>query len=96
MATPTPFAALGNSAWQVPNPLAQRQSTGIPGTLTPFWGQQSQPTQSATAAAAQNLRTQLAATPPSPFVLAGLRTTTDVAAQFCLGLALLLVILTHH
>lgn len=96
MATPTPFSALSGSAWQVPNPLAQQNGTGIPGMLSPFFGQQQAPTQSPSAAASQNLRSQLAAAPPSPFVLAGLHTTTDVAAQFCLGLGLLLLVLTHH
>ncbi len=95
MATPTPFSALTGGAWQVQNPLAQQQSASIPGTLSPFWGP-SAASQSPAAATAQNLRTQLAASPPSQLVIAGTRMTTDVAAQFCLGLGLLLVVLTHH
>ncbi|KAK9816137.1 hypothetical protein WJX74_006977 [Apatococcus lobatus] len=95
MATPTPFSALTQNTWQIPNPIAQQQASSLPGSLSPFWGGAGA-SQSQSAAAAQNLRTQLAASPASPMVMAGTRMTMDIAAQFCLGLALLITILTHQ
>ncbi len=95
MATPTPFSALTQSTWQIPNPLAQQPGGALPGSLNPFWGAQGG-SQSQSAAAAQNLRAQLAASPPSPAVAAGTRMTVDMAAQFCLGLALLVTVLVHQ
>lgn len=93
MATPTPFSALSSSqAWQIPNPMAS--TGGLPGAMTPFWGAPA-PSQSQSAMQAQNLRNQLAVSPASPALLANTRMTLDVAGQFCLGLALLVTILTH-
>ena len=95
MATPTPFSALTQSTWQIPNPIAQQSASSIPGTLSPFWGA-SGPSQSQSAAASHNLRAQLAASPASPAIMAGTRMTMDIAAQFCLGLALLITIMVHQ
>ena len=96
MASPTPFSALPRTTWQVPNMVAQKQSTnGLPGMMTPFWGA-SVPSQSPSAATANHIGAQLAQSSSPAVVIAGTRMTMDIAGQFCLGLGLLLLILMHH
>lgn len=95
MATPTPFAALANKGmpWQISNPQVPQQ-TSIPGTMTPFWGTVPS-SQSRTAAAAQGLQSQLATSPASPSIIAATRVSMDLIAQFCLGLALLVTVISN-
>ena len=100
MVTPTPFAQLPSAgAIQIPNPFASA-SNGLPGNMNAFYGSQSASSNmntstSPTAQAAQALNGQLAVPPASAGAVLGTRMTMDMTAQFCLGLALLLCVLTH-